>query len=161
LPLNALGTVLRDIAREAMDINAQMNAHMNETLNIGGALLVKLFGRTREEEKRFRERAANVRDIGIRRAVIGSSFFVIFGSGHCGRHGARLWSWRLLRHHRGSFTVGTIVAFGSYLGQLYGSLQGLVSAPVDFSTSAWSASSASSRLLTFRRTSLKKKMRLS
>ena len=74
-----LGTVLRDIAREAMDHNAKMNAHMNETLNIGGALLVKLFGRTREEEKRFRERAANVRDIGIRRAVIGSSFFVIFG----------------------------------------------------------------------------------
>jgi ABC-type multidrug transport system fused ATPase/permease subunit len=74
-----LGTVLRDIARQAMDTNAQMNAHMNETLNIGGALLVKLFGRSREEEKRFRERAANVRDIGIRRAVVGSSFFVIFG----------------------------------------------------------------------------------
>ena len=49
-------------------MNAQMNAHMNETLNIGGALLVKLFGRAHEEEKRFRERAANVRDVGIRRA---------------------------------------------------------------------------------------------
>ncbi|HET8669909.1 MAG TPA: ABC transporter transmembrane domain-containing protein, partial [Candidatus Saccharimonadales bacterium] len=47
-----LGTVLRDIARQAMETNAQMNAHMNETLNIGGALLVKLFGRTAEEEKR-------------------------------------------------------------------------------------------------------------
>ena len=74
-----LGTVLRDIAREAMETNAQMNAHMNETLNIGGALLVKLFGRSMEEEKRFRERAANVRNIGIRRAVVGSTFFVIFG----------------------------------------------------------------------------------
>jgi ATP-binding cassette subfamily B protein len=40
-----LGLVLRDIARQGMDMNAQMNAHMNETLNIGGALLVKLFGR--------------------------------------------------------------------------------------------------------------------
>jgi len=53
-----IGTVLRDIARQAMEMNAQMNAHMNETLNIGGALLVKLFGRQHEEEKRFRERAA-------------------------------------------------------------------------------------------------------
>src|SRR5574342_150549 len=70
-----LGTVLRDIAREAMDYNAKMNAHMNETLNIGGALLVKLFGRSREEEGRFRERAASVRDIGVRRAVVGSTFF--------------------------------------------------------------------------------------
>ncbi|HNM35691.1 MAG TPA: ABC transporter ATP-binding protein, partial [Anaerolineales bacterium] len=108
--------------------------HMNETLNIGGALLVKLFGRTREEEKRFRERAANVRDIGIRRAVIGSTFFVIFGLvtavGTALVYG--LGGYYVITD---VFTVGTIVAFGSYLGQLYGTLQGLASAPVDFSTS--------------------------
>src|SRR5690606_30628215 len=40
-----LGGRLRDIAREQMDHNARMNAMMNETLNISGALLVKLFGR--------------------------------------------------------------------------------------------------------------------
>ena len=74
-----LGVVLRDIARLAMDQNAAMNAHMNETLNIGGALLVKLFGRAREEVERFRQRAAGVRDIGIHRAVVGSGFFVIIG----------------------------------------------------------------------------------
>src|SRR5512147_1929174 len=129
-----LGTVLRDIAREAMETNAQMNAHMNETLNIGGALLVKLFGRANEEEKRFRDRAASVRDIGIRRAVIGSSFFVIFGLvsavGTALVYG--LGGYFVITD---VFTVGTIVAFGSYLGQLYGSLQGLAGAPVEFSTS--------------------------
>ncbi|GAB4464393.1 MAG: ABC transporter ATP-binding protein [Anaerolineales bacterium] len=129
-----LGTVLRDIARQAMDMNAQMNAHMNETLNIGGALLVKLFGRSREEEKRFRERAANVRDIGIRRAVVGSTFFVIFGLvsavGTALVYG--LGGYFVITD---VFTVGTIVAFGSYLGQLYGALQGLAGAPVEFSTS--------------------------
>ena len=129
-----IGTVLRDIAREGMDLNAQMNAHMNETLNIGGALLVKLFGRTREEEKRFRDRAANVRDIGIKRAVIGSGFFVIFGLvSSVGT--ALVYGMGGYFVITDVFTVGTIVAFGSYLGQLYGSLQGLVSAPVDFSTS--------------------------
>jgi ATP-binding cassette subfamily B protein len=129
-----LGIVLRDIAREAMDHNAKMNAHMNETLNIGGALLVKLFGRTREEENRFRERAANVRDIGIRRAVVGSSFFVIFGLvsavGTALVYG--LGGYFVITD---VFTVGTIVAFGAYLGQLYGALQGLAGAPVEFSTS--------------------------
>jgi ATP-binding cassette subfamily B protein len=129
-----LGNVLRDIAREAMDHNAKMNAHMNETLNIGGALLVKLFGRTSEEEKRFRERAANVRDIGIRRAVIGSGFFVIIGLvsaiGTALVYG--LGGYFVITD---VFTVGTIVAFGSYLGQLYGALQGLAGAPVEFSTS--------------------------
>ncbi|MBI5298343.1 MAG: ABC transporter ATP-binding protein [Chloroflexi bacterium] len=129
-----LGAVLRDIAREGMDLNAQMNAHMNETLNIGGALLVKLFGRSKEEEARFRQRAAGVRDVGIKRAVIGSSFFVILGLvsavGTALVYG--LGGWYVIQ---GTFTVGTIVAFGSYLGQLYGALQGLAGAPVEFSTS--------------------------
>jgi len=129
-----LGNILRDIARASMETNAQMNAHMNETLNIGGALLVKLFGRTIEEENRFRQRAANVRDIGIRRATIGSTFFVIFGLvsavGTALVYG--LGGYFVITD---VFTVGTIVAFGSYLGNLYGTLQGLAGAPVEFSTS--------------------------
>src|SRR5512132_3790968 len=134
LAARRLGTVLRDIARNAMEMNAQMNAHMNETLNIGGALLVKLFGRAIEEEKRFRERAANVRDIGVRRAVVGSTLFVTFGLvsaiGTALVYG--LGGYFVIS---GVFTVGTIVAFGSYLGQLYGALQALAGAPVEFSTS--------------------------
>ncbi len=129
-----LGIVLRDAARRSMELNAEMNAHMNETLNIGGALLVKLFGRANDEGNRFRERAGNVRDIGVRRAVIGSTFFMILGLvsavGTALVYG--LGGYFVIQ---GSFTVGTIVAFGAYLGQLYGTLQGLASAPVDFSTS--------------------------
>ena len=134
LAAQKLGITLRDTARESMELNAKMNAHMNETLNIGGALLVKLFGRTHEETDRFRQRSANVRDIGIRRAVLGSTFFMILGLvsavGTALVYG--LGGYFVIT---GSFTIGTIVAFGSYLGQLYGALQGLASAPVDFSTS--------------------------
>ena len=129
-----LGDRLRVIARQGMDANAKMNAHMNETLNIGGALLVKLFGRTLEEENRFRQRAASVRDIGIKRAVLGSSFFVIIGlvsaAGTALVYG--LGGYFVIQ---GAFTVGTIVAFGSFLTQLYGALQGLAGAPMDFITS--------------------------
>lgn len=129
-----LGQRLRTIAREAMDLNAQMNAHMNETLNIGGALLVKLFGRASEEGDRFRQRAAGVRDMGIQRAFIGSAFFVMIGL--VSAVGTALvygfGGWLVIQY---KFTVGTIVAFGSYLGTLYGALQGLAGAPVEFSTS--------------------------
>lgn len=129
-----LGQRLRTIAREAMDLNAQMNAHMNETLNIGGALLVKLFGRANEEGDRFRQRAAGVRDMGIQRAFIGSSFFVMIGL--VSAVGTALvygfGGWLVIQD---KFTIGTIVAFGSYLGTLYGALQGLAGAPVEFSTS--------------------------
>ena len=71
----------------------------------------------------------SVRDIGIRRAVVGSSFFVIIGL--VGAVGTAL-VYGLGGYYviTGVFTIGTIVAFGSYLGQLYGALQGLAGAPV-------------------------------
>ncbi|NMC52898.1 MAG: ABC transporter ATP-binding protein [Chloroflexi bacterium] len=134
LAARALGSRLRDLAREQMDHNARMNAMINETLSIGGALLVKLFGRTTLEDERFTERAGRVRDLGIRRAVVGNSFFVIIGLlsavGTALVYG--LGGYFVIQK---AFTVGTIVAFGSYLSSLYGSLQGLATAPVEFATS--------------------------
>jgi ATP-binding cassette subfamily B protein len=129
-----LGGRLRDIARQAMDYNAQMNAMMNETLNISGVLLVKLFGRERTEVARFEDRAARVRDTGVRRAVVGSQFFVVIGL--VSAVGTALVYW--VGGHlvlQGVFTIGTIVAFSSYLAQLYMSLQRLTNAPVEFATS--------------------------
>jgi ATP-binding cassette subfamily B protein len=134
LAARRLGGRLRDIQRESMDLNAQMNAMMNETLNVSGALLVKLFGRTRTETDRFRDRAARVRDIGVRRAVMMTGFFIIIG--FVGAAGTALVYW--LGGHlvlRDMFSVGTIVAFAAYLTQLYGALQSLTNAPVDFATS--------------------------
>ena len=129
-----LSETLRDTARRQMDMNARMNAHMNETLNISGALLVKLFGRAEDESARFRERAANVRDLGIRRALIGATFFVFMGL-LTAIGTALVYGFGGYLVILKAFTVGTIVAFGSYLGSLYGALQGLANAPVEFSTS--------------------------
>ncbi len=130
-----LGRVLREITHESMQLNAEMNAHLNETLNIGGALLVKLFGRASEEGNRFQQRAANVRDIGVRRAVIGSSFYAILGLVSAVGT-ALVYSLGGYYVIQGALTVGTIVAFGSYLGMLYGALYGLAGAPVEFISSA-------------------------
>ncbi len=134
LAARRLGVRLREIARRGMEYNAQMNAMMNETLNISGVLLVKLFGRGQTETDRFQERAARVRDLGIRRALIGSQFFVIIGL--VGAVGTALVYWvggQLVLED--VFTIGTIVAFSAYLTQLYGALQGLTNAPVAFATS--------------------------
>ncbi len=129
-----LANQLRDIARAAMEHNARMNAMMNETLNIGGAILVKLFGRTQTEVERFDQRARQVRDIGIRRAVVGVSFFVILGLvGALGT--AFIYGLGGYLVIRDAFTIGTIVAFGTYLGSLYSALEGLANAPVEFATS--------------------------
>src|SRR4030065_2486823 len=73
LPARRIGRTLRVLTRQAMDQNARMNAHMNETLNISGALLAKVFGRQRMEVERFSERAAGVGDIGVGAAWGGAS----------------------------------------------------------------------------------------
>jgi ATP-binding cassette, subfamily B, bacterial len=134
LAARQLGTRLRDISRSQMEANARMNAMMNETLNIGGALLVKLFGRTQVEIDRFQQRAVGVRDLGIHRAVTGMAFFVIIGLisavGTALVYG--IGGYLVILD---LFTVGTIVAFGAYLTSLYASLQGLANAPVEFATS--------------------------
>ncbi len=134
LAARLMGRRLRNIARRQLEANARMNAVANETLNIGGALLVKLFGRQQLEVQRFGERASRVQQLGIQRAVTGSLFFAIVGLisavGTALVYG--LGGYFVIQ---GAFTVGTIVAFGAYLGGLYNSLQGLANAPVEFATS--------------------------
>lgn len=134
LAARRLGARLREIAQQHMEANASMNAMMNETLNIGGALLVKLFGRMPLEVERFQKRAAVVRDIGVRRAVYGSGFFAIIGL-ISAVGSALVFSIGGYLVIKGNFTIGTIVAFSAYLVTLYGALQGLANAPVEFATS--------------------------
>lgn len=134
LVARSLAGRLRDIARGQMESNASMNAMMNETLNIGGALLVKLFGRRNQEVDRFQQRAADVRNRGIDRAMWGSLLFATVGLVSAVGT-ALVYGIGGYLAIQGAFTVGTIVAFGAYLGNLYGALQQLTNAPVDFATS--------------------------
>ena len=125
---------LREIARRQMNQNASMNATINETLNISGALLVKLFGRRDNEVGRFRDRAAALRDTGVEQAVTAGQFFILIGLVSAIGTALVYWVGGLLVIEE-VFTVGTIVAFGVYLTQLYGPLQMLTNAPVAFAQS--------------------------
>jgi ATP-binding cassette subfamily B protein len=134
LPARRIGTTLRRIAREQMDLNARMNALMNETLNISGALLVKIFGRYRKEVERFTKRASSVRDVGVRQAFVGRWFFLSLSLvSAIGSALVFLFGGHLVLG--GSFTVGTLVAFTGYLANLYGPLMALTNARVEFATS--------------------------
>jgi ATP-binding cassette, subfamily B, bacterial len=134
LPARRVANTLRTLAREQLDRNAQMNALMNETLNVSGALLVKLFGRAPLESARFADRARAVRDVSIRQALVGR--WLMFALGLVSAVGtAAVWWVGGTLVLQGAFTVGTIVAFAAYLGQLYGPLTALTNARVDFATS--------------------------
>jgi ATP-binding cassette subfamily B protein len=134
LPARRVGRILRDIRRRAMEYNADMSSIISETLSINGALLVKTFGRERREVTRFRETNRQVRDIGVRRALVGRWFFM--GLGIAGALGTALIYWvggRLVLD--GAITVGTIVAFAAYLTRLYGPISALSNVQVEFATS--------------------------
>ena len=129
-----LGNRLRDITRLQLDVMARMNAVAQEVLNISGALLVKLFGRTGEEDQHFQERAQDVRKINVRRAVTGAFFFVSIGL-LSSLGVAMVYGFGGFLVIKQLMTIGTLVALSLYLGTLYGALQVLTNAPVDFATS--------------------------
>jgi len=129
-----IGRVLRRLRRRAMEYNAEMNALMHETLNVSGALLVKLFGRQQDETTRFSETAAKVRDIGVQQAIVFRWFFL--GLGLVSAFGTAIvfwWGGKLVMEE--AFSLGTLVAFGAYLTQLYGPLMSMMNVRVEFVTS--------------------------
>jgi ATP-binding cassette subfamily B protein len=113
-----------------MDLNASMNTTMTERFNVAGALLVKLFGRGRDEERSFAARADGVRAAGIKAALLGRTFFIALGL--VGAIGTAAIYWvggqQVIS---GALSIGTLVAMAAYVGRLYGPLTALSNAPVD------------------------------
>ena len=133
LPARRVGLVLRKIRRQALDYNADMSSQITETLTVNGALLMKTFSRLPDEERRFRDISAKVRDIGVRRAEVAQLFFM--GLGLVGAIGGALVYWAGgLMVLNGALTIGTIVAFAAYLTRLYGPISALTNVQVEFVT---------------------------
>ncbi|MDQ1464548.1 MAG: ATP-binding cassette, subfamily bacterial [Actinomycetota bacterium] len=133
LPARWFGRKLQTITRESYNLNAAMNNTMNERFNVAGALLVKLFGRPKEEESAFRSKAGRVRDIGVTQSMYGGVFFtslmLVASLGAALVYG---WGGWLAATRR--LDVGTVVALGAYLTRLYGPLTALSNVNVSIMT---------------------------
>ncbi|WP_240157791.1 ABC transporter ATP-binding protein [Pseudonocardia broussonetiae] len=70
IPARRVGRRLAALQREAAEHDARMGTQMTERFSAPGATLVKLFGRPSEETAEFVARAARVRDIGVRTAMV-------------------------------------------------------------------------------------------
>ncbi|WP_370248573.1 ABC transporter ATP-binding protein [Nocardioides sp.] len=128
-----VGARLAGLTREQMDGNADLGNVMTERFNVGGAMLLKLFGRREEEDDLFAAKAARVRDLGIRIALITRIFgaamvavpalatAVVYGVG-----GQLAIS--------STLTVGTLLALATLLLRLLGPLQGLSNVRIDVMT---------------------------
>ena len=129
-----VGKRLRVLRRAQMEENAGLSSIMQETLSVSGAMLSKLFGRAGDENQRFSEQAASVRDLAVRQATIARWFFMTLGIVRALGTALVFWVGALMVI-RGSLTIGTIVALSAYLGRLYGPLSQLANARVEFAQS--------------------------
>jgi ATP-binding cassette subfamily B protein len=133
IPARRVGVRLQDISREQMGLNASMNTQMTERFNVSGAMLVKLFGRHREEVDAFGGRASRVRDIGITGAMYGRVFFVALGL--VGALGAvAIYGIGAFMVISGGITIGTLVAMAAFVQRIYQPLTGLTNARLEVMT---------------------------
>ncbi len=133
IPAKRVGRRLQDITRESFDLNASMNTTMTERFNVSGALLVKLFGRHDDERRQFTQRAGRVRDIGVRSAMYGRTFFTSLTLvGAVGTAVIYLVGGRLVLSD--TISVGTLIALGAFVAQIYQPLTQLTNARVDLMT---------------------------
>src|SRR3954470_3266851 len=128
-----VGERLAGLTRQQMDGNAAMGNAMTERFNVGGAMLLKLFGRREEEDRQFDAKAAVVRDLGVRIALVTRIFAaslmlvpalataLVYGVGG-------------YLTVQGSLSLGAMMALATLLLRLLGPLQGLSNVRIDVLT---------------------------
>ncbi len=134
IPARKVARILRRVSQEEMEHQARMSGILQEAFNVSGALLVRLFGRWDEEKERFSAQATLVRDLSIRRAMVGRGFFAALGLVSAVGTAAVFWVGGLMVIND-SITIGTLVMFSALLGQLYGPLSAISNSRVELATS--------------------------
>jgi ATP-binding cassette subfamily B protein len=134
IPARRVAKVLRRVTTQQMEHEAKMSGILQESFNVSGALLVRLFGRWDEEKAKFAQQASLVRDYGIRRAMVGRGFFAALGLVSAVGTAAVFWVGGFMVIN-GSISLGTIVMFATLLTQLYGPLSAISNSRVEFATS--------------------------
>ncbi|MFB9775878.1 ABC transporter ATP-binding protein [Brevibacterium otitidis] len=130
IPARMFAGRLAALQHEAADYNAAMSTRMTERFAAGGATLVKLFGSPARESEQFAARAARVRNIGVKTAMLQTSFVtaltlvsalalaLVYGLGG-------------VQAVLGTLNAGAVVTLAMLLTRLYGPLTMLANARLD------------------------------
>jgi ATP-binding cassette, subfamily B, bacterial len=133
LPARLVGRRMQRLAREQMQLDAELGSRMNERFNVAGALLTKLYGRQDEESDLFASRAGRVRDVAVMTNVYGSAVPIILTLL------ATLMT-ALIYGLGGSFVIngtlkiGTLVAMALLVTRLYGPINQVTNIQINFLT---------------------------
>ena len=131
IPARLVGRRLGTLFHRGMELNAEMNMVMSERFNVAGAMVVKLFGRPDDELRTFRQRAGEVRDMGVRQATYQRFFFVALGL-TASLATAIAYGFGGVAVLHGTLAIGTVVALTMYFTRLYGPLTQLSNLNIDY-----------------------------
>jgi ATP-binding cassette subfamily B protein len=133
LPAKLVGRRVQRLAREGMQLDAELGSMMNERFNVAGAMLVKLYGRPEEEAYLFAQKAQRVRDVAVMTNLYGRRLPIMVGLLAAlmtaliyGLGGSLVIS--------GSLRIGTLVALAVLITRLYGPINQLTNVQVNFLT---------------------------
>ena len=119
------GRVRRSVTAQAQQSKAEMSAITEETLSVSGILLSKVFGRRREEIKRFREENRRLADLAIRQEMVGRTLFAVIGTFFSGMPAlvylvaGLVVAYDVTHGISVAITAGTIVAFTTLQSRLF------------------------------------------
>jgi ATP-binding cassette, subfamily B, bacterial len=132
-PTKLVGRRVQRLAREAMQLDAELGSMMNERFNVAGAMLAKLYGRPGEESDQFIRRARRVRDIAITTSINGR-FLPIILTVFAAMMTALIYGLGGSLAISGSLQIGTLVALGVLITRMYGPINQLSNVQVNFQT---------------------------
>jgi len=128
-PAVHVGKKLRDMSKTEADVATEKCSVIDDTLNVDGILLMKLFGRKKDIFNKFRGLLDSSRTLSIRASNLMTLFSTILNL--CTTISTALVKWiGAYLIVTGSFSPGTLVAFTAFLAILYDPLMDMTNVKV-------------------------------
>ncbi len=126
VPTRIVGNIQRQLLARTQERLGDMNAQLQETLSVNGALLTKIFGRQTYELGRFDATNRDVRDLTFRRLMTGRWFFMLLGL-FGGLAPALVYWYGGHQVISGNLSAGKVVAFGLLVTRIFAPITQLLS----------------------------------
>ena len=132
-PTRRAGKTRWTLTREAQECNDEVNGILNETLSVSGQLLVKLFGKEKQEYERYESVNRRMINLNIKERMAGRWFFVVLHTvTSIGPMLLYLVGGILIMKYDSSITVGDITVLVALLGKTYMPVNSLLNIQVDW-----------------------------
>ncbi len=133
LPTRKAGKTRWTLTREAQSCSDEVNGILNETLSVSGQLLVKLFGREKQEYDRYEKVNGRMIRLHIKERMAGRWFFMTLSTvTNIGPMLLYLVGGILIMKYDSNLSVGDITVLVALLGKTYMPVNSLLNIQVDW-----------------------------